>query len=716
MSAQPRPSDFFKNLTARILAALRKGVVPWRRPWRSLTPTRHTGLPFTGTNSLVLSLAADQKGYANPFWLTRAQGRRCGAMVLDGEEGTWVLRPLPFSAPDRRRGERPGPPIPLMEPYEVFNAEQFDRLPPRFRIDEEGFAPGPRGRIDVAEEFFKAIGANIVPGGDRAAYNRAEDIIRMPIFPSFDDPVRYYSTLAHEAIHWTGHCTRMGREFGVRFGDLAYAFEEIIAELGASFVMSRLGLPSRVERDHAPYIGHWISVLENDDRAIHRAASHAQRAADFLVIATASGRVRELMERPLDDRAWIVVYLDIVEIGPHPLVGAVGVDADGAKRVLGLRLADGDPDDWPAAVKELLRDVVSRGVHPDRRRLVVTDGSAQLRNAALAEFGADTYVQACRPHREREVLSRLRGKKDRDRAREALREAWASGAEEGPRLLDRLAGQLERDGWVGAANRLRAGSGDLFTVDRFRLDSRMAKSLVTTDVIDCASSRLRRQICGVPRWADPEVALAWAAASFLNTERGYMKIPRSPAPSAPQGPFGPDRDAVRPVGGCAGRKMMKSAADAAVTAPSPPPTTPPQQHIKRTLAPMPAARGNARHDQRAGRRLVQPRFKPTAKHAPGIGERVAPPLTGDHENATQAPMSGLGQECRDLPRGIPAREAVQVQPGVDRNPAATQRDRLAPVQPVERADSDPSGRGTGVTSFPAGPAGTHALPDDRLLD
>ena len=234
--------------------------------------------------------------------------------------------------------------------------------------------------------------------------------------------------------------------------------------------------------------------------------------------------MRELAERPLDDRAWIVVYLDVVEIGQHPLVGAVGVDTGGAKRVLGLRPARSDPDDRSAAAEELLRDIVDRGVRADRRPLVVTDGSAQLRDAAVSVFGGDTYVQACRPHREREVLSRVRTKEERDKAREALREAWAGGAKEGLRLLERLAGRLDRDGWDGAADRLRVGSGDLFTVDRFGLDSGLAGSLVTTGVIDCASSGLRRQICGVPSWGDPDVALKWAAASFLDTERGFMKI------------------------------------------------------------------------------------------------------------------------------------------------------------------------------------------------
>ena len=131
---------------------------------------------------------------------------------------------------------------------------------------------------------------------------------------------------------------------------------------------------------------------------------------------------------------------------------------------------------------------------------------------------------------------------------------------------------------------------------------------------------------------------------------------------------------------------------------------------------MPATRGHARQDKRAGSGLVQPGFEPAAQHAPGFGERIAPSLPGNHQNATQAPMRGLGQECRDLPRSIPVRESVQVQPRLDRNPAATQRDRLTPIQPIERTDPDPLGPGTGLTSLPARPTGVHAIPDDSFLD
>ena len=547
VSAQPGMAGLFKDLTAQILAALREGVVPWRRPWRSLMPTRYTGLPFTGTNSLVLSLAADARGYANPFWLTRAQGRRCGAKVLEGEEGTRVLRPLPFSFPDRGKGARHRPSVPLMAPYQVFNGEQFDRLPPRFRVDEGRSAPGSMDRIDGAEAFFGAVGATIVPGGDSAAYHRAEDVIRMPIFSSFDDPVRYYSTLAHEAIHWTGHSSRMRREFGVRFGDPAYAFEEIVAELGASFVMGRLGLPCRVERDHAPYVGHWIAALENDERAIHRAASHAQRAADYLLIATVSGRVRELGDRPLGDRDWIVVYLDIVEVGPHPLVGAVGVDAQGAKRVLGLRWAGTDPDNWSTTAKKLLRAIVGRGICPDWRYLFVTDGSAQLRDAAIAVFGRDTYVQACRPHREREVLSPVHVKEKRDKAREALREAWG-GRGGGRTAAVRPAGGTTRPGWMerGGEPAPRRSerplhSGPVRTASQAGQQSRHHGRDRLRE-FGAAAPDLRRAELGRPRGGTQ-----MGGRIVPRNGAGVHEDTRPPAPSAPQGPLGPDRDTVRAV-------------------------------------------------------------------------------------------------------------------------------------------------------------------------
>jgi antirestriction protein ArdC len=105
----------------------------------------------------------------------------------------------------------------------------------------------------------------------------------MPCIDFFRDSESYYATLAHETTHWTRHEKRLNRDFGrKRFGDEGYAMEELVAELGAAFLAADLELTPEVREDHAAYIGSWIKVLKDDKRAIFTAASHAQRAADYL--------------------------------------------------------------------------------------------------------------------------------------------------------------------------------------------------------------------------------------------------------------------------------------------------------------------------------------------------------------------------------------------------------------------------------------------------
>lgn len=105
----------------------------------------------------------------------------------------------------------------------------------------------------------------------------------MPPFESFRDAGAYYATLAHELTHWTRHKSRLDRDFGQkRFGDNAYAMEELVAELGAAFLCADLELVPQIRDDHAPYIAGWLKALKDDKRAIFTAASHAQKAADFL--------------------------------------------------------------------------------------------------------------------------------------------------------------------------------------------------------------------------------------------------------------------------------------------------------------------------------------------------------------------------------------------------------------------------------------------------
>ena len=138
-------------------------------------------------------------------------------------------------------------------------------------------------RIQHADACFNVIGADVRHGGNRAYYTTSDDHIQMPPFQAFAENVSYYSTLAHEHTHWTAKSERCDRQLGKRFGDNAYAAEELIAELGAAFVCAHLGLSTEPREDHAQYINSWLKVLKADKRAIFTAASKAQQAADYLI-------------------------------------------------------------------------------------------------------------------------------------------------------------------------------------------------------------------------------------------------------------------------------------------------------------------------------------------------------------------------------------------------------------------------------------------------
>jgi len=138
-------------------------------------------------------------------------------------------------------------------------------------------------RIESADHFMTATRATINHGGNSAYYAPARDMVQMPPFATFRDAESYYATALHELTHWTSHKSRLDRSFNAkRFGDHGYAREELVAELGAAFLCADLGITPEVRDDHAAYLGHWLSVLKEDKRAIFSAAAHAQRAADFL--------------------------------------------------------------------------------------------------------------------------------------------------------------------------------------------------------------------------------------------------------------------------------------------------------------------------------------------------------------------------------------------------------------------------------------------------
>ena len=231
--------------------------------------------------------AAQEHGFASPYWMTFQQALELGGCVRMGERGSKVVKAGQSvfgdqDAPDQSDGEDGVSVRRWLKAYTVFNSEQIDGLPERYSVKAAEPGPLPE-RIAAADAFFANIPAKVINTGDRAFYRISTDDIHMPPLELFSDAEHHAATLAHELIHWTRHPDRLDRDFGRKtFGDDGYAKEECCAELGAAFVGAILGLrPSHIE-DHAAYIGSWLKVLKDDKRFIFTAAGHAQRAVNLL--------------------------------------------------------------------------------------------------------------------------------------------------------------------------------------------------------------------------------------------------------------------------------------------------------------------------------------------------------------------------------------------------------------------------------------------------
>lgn len=291
--------DIYTQVTASLCEALERGVRPWAPSWDTANafalPIRSTGETYRGVNVLLLWAAAASKGFDQPRWMTFKQADALGANVRKGERATRVV----YAGRIVREGEaqpdtaEPGTvQIPFLKGYSVFNVQQIDGL----GSDWFTAPPTPRAEPDrnaEADAFFGAVGAVVQHGGGRAFYSPSLDRVQMPQMGVFTSAEAYYATLAHELVHWTGHENRMARTFGKRFGDHAYAAEELVAEIGAAFVCATMGVSAEPREDHASYLDGWLRLLKSDKRAIFTAASAAQAACDFLHAAAAPAVVAQ---------------------------------------------------------------------------------------------------------------------------------------------------------------------------------------------------------------------------------------------------------------------------------------------------------------------------------------------------------------------------------------------------------------------------------------
>lgn len=283
--------DVYQRVTAQIITAIEQGVGTWRMPWHTngryaFSPINVTSKkPYRGINTICLWAAAQAKNYERGEWGTYQQWQERGAQVRKGEKATLVVFwKFAHDSADSQDGEHTASSSRLLftRGYSVFNAAQVDGYTPKADAETPILE-----RIEQADAFFAGVGADVRHGGNQAFYAPASDHIQMPPFQAFRESAGYYSVLAHEHTHWTASASRCNRELGKRFGDSAYAAEELIAELGAAFTCAHLGLSTEPREDHAQYIQSWLRVLKADSKAIFTAASKAQQATDWLVARAA---------------------------------------------------------------------------------------------------------------------------------------------------------------------------------------------------------------------------------------------------------------------------------------------------------------------------------------------------------------------------------------------------------------------------------------------
>ncbi len=281
--------DVYRAVTDQIVAAIEAGAGRFVMPWHGAAPTlgrptnARTGLAYRGVNVVGLWAQGMVRGYPTGWWASFRQWGQLGAQVRRGEHGTTVVfyRHVDTSpAPEPQEPERSRL---VARASHVFNAAQVDGWVPPDPVELD-----PVQTIAAADLFVSRTQANIRHGGVRACFRVDEDCIEMPPrdrfagSPTSSASEAYYATLLHELTHWSGAPHRLDRTFGKRFGDAAYAMEELVAELGAAFLCADLQIANAPRPDHAAYLSAWLTVMKSDRRAIFTAATRARDAVTFL--------------------------------------------------------------------------------------------------------------------------------------------------------------------------------------------------------------------------------------------------------------------------------------------------------------------------------------------------------------------------------------------------------------------------------------------------
>lgn len=267
----------YQQVTDSIIKQLEAGATPWVKQWNGSSSADHNAVSkkgYNGINTLILAMSAAANGFKSTQWATYKQWLQLGGQVRKGTKGTTIIFYSPVSGSKITADGTEKSYHYVLKSYSVFNADQIDGYTP-------AAAPVKTfNSIAALEALATDSGAIIKHGGDRAFYSPSEDFIQMPHKTDFTNEAAYYATLLHEMAHWSGNATRLNRDLSGRFGNEAYAAEELIAELSAAFLCAEYQIDGDLR--HAGYIASWLRILKNDNKAVFKAAALAQKSADYI--------------------------------------------------------------------------------------------------------------------------------------------------------------------------------------------------------------------------------------------------------------------------------------------------------------------------------------------------------------------------------------------------------------------------------------------------
>jgi antirestriction protein ArdC len=271
--------DIAKLITDKVIAGLKDNPGKWIKSWEVDRPKNMlTGRPYSGGNWMWLNMwVGDKNVGTSNMWCTYNQAKTLTGLdkpIKKGMKSVPVFFFKPIIGQDKVTGEDKA--FSMMRVYRIFNRDAIEGTIAIPEADPIEF------RKDNVEEVIKNTGAELQEGHDRACYIPSMDLIQVPKITKFKTPEDYYATTLHELTHWTGHEKRLDRKLNEgRFGNKAYAFEELVAELGAAMLCNGLGIEGKLQ--HTEYINSWLEVLEKDSKNILKAAAQSQKAFDFIM-------------------------------------------------------------------------------------------------------------------------------------------------------------------------------------------------------------------------------------------------------------------------------------------------------------------------------------------------------------------------------------------------------------------------------------------------